>query len=91
MKYVFLLAFAISACAPAQFVEPIPKEHVNLTAALGGPLFDFAGTTIPMPLSSLAAGYGLTDNTTLFGGIHGTALQGYSIGSRRAARGQQTR
>jgi hypothetical protein len=74
MKYVLFLALTISACAPARFVEPVPKDHVNITAALGGPLFDFAGTTIPMPLSSLAAGYGLTDNTSLFGGIHTTAL-----------------
>ncbi len=73
-KCALLLLPLLVACAPTRFVEPVPKEHINVTVALGGPLFDFANTTIPMPLSSVAAGYGLTDQTTLFAGLHTTAL-----------------
>lgn len=76
MKFLLipLLFLAVGSCAPARFVEPIPEGHWNATASLGGPLFDFAGTTIPMPLTSLAAGYGVTDKTTAFAGLHTTAL-----------------
>jgi hypothetical protein len=69
-----LLLLLVAACAPTRFVEPVPEGHLYLTAALGGPLFDFAGTTIPMPLTSIAAGYGYSDKLTLFGGLHTTAL-----------------
>jgi hypothetical protein len=75
MKYsLAAIILVLTSCAPTRFVEPIPKDHINVTAALGGPLFDFAETTIPMPLSSVAAGYGFTSSTTLFGGLHTTAL-----------------
>lgn len=63
-----------SACAPTRFVEPVPEGHTDVTASLGGPLFDYSGTTIPMPLISLAAGYGVTNSVTAFGGLHITSL-----------------
>ena len=69
---IFLLC--VASCAPTRFVEPVPEGHVNLTASLGGPFFDFVGTTIPMPLTSVAAGYGYSDKLTLFGGLHITSL-----------------
>jgi hypothetical protein len=64
----------MAACAPTRFVEPVSEGHTNVTVALGGPLFDFAGTTIPMPLTSIAAGYGYTDKLTFFGGLQTTSL-----------------
>ena len=63
-----------SACAPNRFVQPVPEGHLNVTASLGGPLFDYSGTTIPMPLTSLAAGYGVTHQVTAFAGLHITSL-----------------
>ena len=76
MKFPAALLFLlfVASCAPTRFVEPVPEGHTNLTASLGGPFFDFVGTTIPMPLTSIAAGYGYTDRLTLFGGLHTTAL-----------------
>jgi len=70
----FLSLLLAVSCAPTRFVEPVPEGHVNITAALGGPLFDYSGTTIPMPLTSVAAGYGYSDKLTLFAGLHTTAL-----------------
>ncbi len=69
----FLLV-CVASCAPTRIVDPIPEGHINATASLGGPLFDYAGTTIPMPLLSLAAGYGVTDKLSAFGGLHITSL-----------------
>jgi hypothetical protein len=75
MKYILaLLLLTATACAPTRFVQPLPKDHYAATASLGGPLFTFSDMTIPMPLSSLAVGYGIADKTTIFGGLHTTAL-----------------
>lgn len=75
MKSLWILALLLTvSCAPTRFVEPVPEGHINLTASLGGPFFDFAGTTIPMPLTSIAAGYGITDKLTAFAGLYTTAL-----------------
>ncbi len=72
---IFLtVGLAAASCAPARFVEPLPRDHYAATASFGGPLITFDSLVIPMPLTSLAGGYGLTDKTTLFGGLHTTAL-----------------
>lgn len=68
-----LLLIAVS-CAPARYVQPIPAGHYDATVSLGGPLLTYSDMVIPMPLMSLAGGYGLTEKTTLFGGLHLTAL-----------------
>jgi len=72
--FTILLLLLAASWAPTRFVEPIPEGHTNITASLGGPLFDFVGTTIAMPLTSIAAGYGYSGSLTLFGGLHTTAL-----------------
>lgn len=75
MRYLILFfALLFSSCAPSRFVEPIPKDSFLINGTLGGPAIGFAGTVIPMPLSSIAVGYGVTDNTVAFGGLHTTAL-----------------
>jgi len=62
------------SCAPARYVKPLEKGQVAVTAAVGGPLILYDNTTIPVPLSSLAVGYGFKDDLTGFAGIHTTAL-----------------
>jgi hypothetical protein len=63
-----------NSCAPTRFVAPLPESHYAVTAAVGGPLITYSGATIPMPLSSVAVGYGYTARTSFFAGIHTTAL-----------------
>jgi len=70
---LILLLFFIS-CAPARFVEPLQKKQISIGGNFGGPIIDFAGAPIPVPLSSIEAGYGLDSNLTVFTGIHSTAL-----------------
>ncbi len=83
MSRTRIAAWAVSllfaACSPVRFVTPIPAEHYAASASLGGPLITFSGATIPMPLTSLAAGYGLSSNTSLFAGLHTTALLFHDI------------
>ncbi len=62
------------SCSASRFVEPVEKGKLAGGVNLGGPLIDFGSAPIPVPLSSLEAGYGLKDNLTIYGGLHTTAM-----------------
>jgi hypothetical protein len=74
--YIILIVAITSfiSCAPSRFVKPLAKGEKAAGANFGGPLIGFAGTVIPIPLTSMYAGYGLNDRTTLFGSIHTTSI-----------------
>ncbi len=61
------------SCAPQRFVKPLEKQQQAVNASLGGVLFDYNGTTIPMPFLTLAYGYGLNETTTGFGAVNVTS------------------
>lgn len=62
-------------CAPSRFVEPLEDNKWAVGASTGGPLVKLdTALVIPVPLSSIAVGYGLDDKTTVYGGVHTTAL-----------------
>lgn len=63
-----------NSCAPSRIVRPLDKGQKAISANFGGPLMGFAGTTIPMPLTSIVYAQGVTDNATVFGSVHSTAL-----------------
>lgn len=78
MKNIRVILFAIAtltlaSCAPSRLVKPLAKGEKAVGANLGGPLIGFAGAVIPMPLTSVYGGYGLTDRTTVFGSFHTTS------------------
>ena len=64
----------VAACAPQHFVRPITADTYEVSAGLGGPIINFAGTKIPMPFLEINAGYGVTKNTTAFAGLNATSL-----------------
>ena len=68
------VAQILFSCASTRVVRPLQKGEKQVSANLGGPLFGFAGITIPMPLSSLSYAQGFSDKVTMFGGLHTTAL-----------------
>jgi len=72
ISVVSILVF--SSCAPSRLVRPLEKHQHVVNAEIGGPLFAYAGTTIPVPLTSFMYGYGVTDNTSVFGSFHTTSL-----------------
>jgi hypothetical protein len=78
MKLIYTLALAgliaLASCAPTRFVQPLEKGQVAVTGHLGGPLIGFGGATIPIPFTSLGAGWGISNTTTAFGNLHTTAL-----------------
>src|ERR1043165_524083 len=63
----------LASCAPARFVKPLAKGEQALTASLGGPLIKFAGAPVPIPLTTICYGKGITDKITLFSAIHLTS------------------
>ncbi len=62
------------SCAPSRIVRPLEKGERQVSANLGGPSMGFAGTVIPMPLTSLSYAHGVSDDVTAFGGVHTTAM-----------------
>jgi len=76
LKFIRIIALLIffQSCAPSRVVRPLKKGEMQVSVNWGGPLLGFAGTTIPMPLSSISYAQGVTNEVTLFGGFHSTAL-----------------
>ncbi|MEX1001571.1 MAG: hypothetical protein WDZ35_05600 [Crocinitomicaceae bacterium] len=71
---IILVAFVcLTACAPSRFVEPLEKKSLAVGASIGGPVIEFAGAPIPLPMSSIEVGYGLDSNLTVHGAWHTTA------------------
>ncbi len=72
--YLLLVTVMVASCAPARFVEPLEKKQWSVGGNFGGPIIEFAGAPIPVPLSAIEVGYGVDSVTTAFGGLHTTAL-----------------
>lgn len=71
-KYAFWLLSALmivsSACAPTRFVEPLKKGTNAVSVSAGGPLVNVPGVaTMPLPLSSVTYGRGVTEDITVYG------------------------
>ncbi len=77
-KYPLLAAIVIliilNSCAPSRIVRPLDKGQKAINASLGGALIGFAGTTIPIPLTTVTYAQGVADKTTAFGSVHTTSL-----------------
>ena len=73
MYGVLLGLLFFTSCGPSRFVEPLEEKEFSLGGALGGPIIDYAGTPIPVPLSQIEMGYGLRDDMTIHAGVHTTS------------------
>ena len=69
----FVLQLQWTACSSTRLVKPLEAGQTALGFDLGGPLIDFAGLTIPIPISSLSGAYGLKEGWTVFGALHTTS------------------
>lgn len=75
IKIVFIISLiGFSSCAPSRFVKPLEKGEKALNVNLGGPLIGFAGTTIPIPFTSVTGAYGVKEKMTAFSSLHTTSL-----------------
>lgn len=64
---------SIYACSPTRYVVPLEKGEKEVTAHFGGPMVNFAGASIPIPLTTVGYGQGLGNGFTAFGDLHITA------------------
>lgn len=62
-----------SACNATRFVKPLAQKEVAVGLDLGGPIVNFGSLTLPVPLSSVTAGYGIDSTFTAFGAFHITS------------------
>ncbi len=70
--YLFIIVL-FSSCAQSRFVEPLNKNELSLGAGFGGSVIEYTGAPIPLPLTTIEAGYGIDSNITIHGGWHTTA------------------
>lgn len=74
ISFLASLLVLANACTSQRIVRPLEKGQSAVSAHLGGPLIGFAGTTIPIPFTSLSYAKGITDSLTVFGGTQLTNL-----------------
>jgi len=71
---VSLMVLFLSQCAPTRFVKTLNKKEKAASFSFGGPIIQYSGAAIPIPFTTLAFGYGLTNKNTLFASLHPTSL-----------------
>lgn len=69
-----LFAVLLQNCAPARYVKPLEKNQQAASFSFGGPIIGFAGTSIPIPFTTLSYARGINDRLTGFAGLHVTSL-----------------
>lgn len=74
-KYLLyiIMVFLLFSCSPSRFVKPLAKKQHAAGLSLGGPLFKYGKTTIPMPFLTANYGYGIDSSLTCFAGLNITS------------------
>ena len=70
----FCIAIASASCTTQKVVRPLQEGEQQISGNLGGPLIGFAGTVIPIPLTSVNYARGLSDSLSIHGGLQTTSL-----------------
>lgn len=72
---VILLGAALTlGCGHVTHVRPTPLRQLDVEAALGGPMLQVPGvTTLPIPLVTAGASYGVMDRLDVGGHVHVTS------------------
>lgn len=71
---LLVVALTLFSCSSSRYIEPLEKDQFAINADFGGPLIALGGLKLPIPFTSLGAGYGITDNSTVFGNLYTTSL-----------------
>jgi hypothetical protein len=71
---LFIVVILFQNCAPSRFVRPLEKKQQAVSFSFGGPLIKFRNAPIPIPFTTLAYGYGLSERATGYIGLHTTSL-----------------
>ncbi len=77
MKRNLSLILAVTllfSCSPVRLIKPLEKGQKAIGGNFGGPIIDFAGAPIPIPYTAAFYAKGITQKTSLYGGLHLTSL-----------------
>lgn len=74
LHLLFVILALLASCAPSRYVRPLSRGQVAVSGSFGGALFTNFGAPLPLPFTTVAGGYGLTESTTGFAALHTTSL-----------------
>lgn len=69
-----LLLPVLAACGVSRGIRPVGKGNGALAVSAGGPVADYIGTKLPLPLATVGGVYGVHDRVDIHGGLHATTL-----------------
>jgi len=69
-----LLAVLFASCNASRVVKPLDKGEKAVSASFGGPNIIYAGSPMPLPLTSVAYAHGIDTGLTIAAGLHMTDL-----------------
>jgi hypothetical protein len=83
---LYLLLPTLAACGVSRGVRPIGKGNGALAVSAGGPVANYIGTKLPLPLATVGGVYGVHDRVDVHGGLHATTpalfgLWGFELGA----------
>ena len=77
MKYfwfILIVVIGFSSCAPTRYVKPLKEDQIAINGSFGGPLINVFGASIPIPLTSVGVGYGVSEKVTGYVSLQTTTL-----------------
>ena len=75
IRIVIILATgALVSCNITRVVKPLPKGEHQVGTSFGGAVIKLGNAPITIPLSNISYAYGVAENTSIFTGIHTTAM-----------------
>ena len=72
-RYIPLVALLGAACATTQAARPVGRGNTRISASLGGPLVQFGGAPVPLPITTVGVAHGVSDFVDVHGEVHPTA------------------
>ena len=64
--FLLLLLGLLASCAPTHYARPLKHGELAITGTLGGSIFDNFGYPLPVPNTTIGAGYGITPFTAFW-------------------------
>jgi len=73
LSSVVVAAVLLVGCGHMAKLRPTPRRQVAIELEAGGPFAKIGSATIPLPLSTIGASYGIADHLDVSGHLHPTA------------------
>ncbi len=74
-----MLVALLAACSTLHGVRPLGEGGLAVEASLGGPIVELFGAPIPLPITTVGAAYGFTDQWEAHAAIHPTTAALFGV------------